>query len=141
MTVHMTDGTLFKRETSPGSGTFVTIAQVMNIVPPKKVRKRADVYIHDQNTPVSKVGAYEAMECSIELAYDMDASAHQQFETDADAKTAINYKIVFPNVGESEWAFSGTIVSMEPGDAPAEGTDPQTNTITFALAAAYTVTW
>lgn len=141
MTVHMTDGTLFKREATPGGGTFTTIAQVMNIVFPKKVRKTAQVYIHDQNTPVTKTGAYEAMECSIELAFDSDSAAHQAFDTDIDAKSSLNYQIVLPNAGATVWALTGVITAMEMGDAGAEGTDPQSCTIKIALAAAPSITW
>lgn len=139
--INMTDGTLFKRETTPGGGTFTTIAQVINITLPKKTRKTAEVFIHDQSTPVVKTGAYEAMECSIELAFDMDSAAHQAFETAIDAKSSLNYQILFPNSGGATFSFEAVIKSLEYGDANAEGTDPQTATITFALAAAPTIAW
>ncbi len=141
MSINMTDGTLFKRETTPGGGTYTTIAQVMNITFPKKTRKTAEVFIHDQSTPVVKTGAYEAMECSIEVAFDMDAAAHQAFETAVDAKSTLKYQILFPNTGATTITFDAVIKSLEYGDASAEGTDPQTATIVFALAAAATIAW
>lgn len=141
MAVNMTDGTLFKRETTPGGGTYTTIAQVMNITFPKYTRKTAEVYIHDQSAPVVKTGAYEAMEAVIELAFDGDAAAHQAFLTDIGAKSALNYKIIMPNTGAAEFAFNAIISGLEWGDASAEGTDPQSATVTFALTAAPTVTW
>lgn len=141
MAINMTDGTLFKRETTPGSGTYTTIAQVINITPPKKTRKTAEVYIHDQTAPVIKTGAYEAMECTIELAFDMDSVAHQAFETAIDAKTSLKYQILFTNTGATTLTFDAIIKSLEYGDANAEGTDPQTASVTFALAAAPTIAW
>jgi Lambda phage tail tube protein, TTP len=141
MSINMTDGTLFKRETTPGGGTYTTIAQVMNITLPKKTRKTAEVFIHDQSAPVVKTGAFEAMECTIELAFDMDSVAHQAFETAIDAKTELRYQILFPNTGGATFTFDAVIKSLEYGDASAEGTDPQTATLTFALAAAATIAW
>jgi hypothetical protein len=141
MAINMTDGTLFKRENTPSGGVYSTIAQVMNITFPKLSRKTAEVYIHDQSAPVVKTGAYEAMEAVIELAFDGDAAAHQAFKTDIDAKSALNYKIIMPNTGAAEFAFSAVIKDLEWGDAGAEGTDAQTATVTFALAAAPTITW
>lgn len=141
MTINMTDGTFFQRENSPGGGTYTTIAQVMNITPPKKVRKTAEVYIHDQSAPVVKTGAYEAMEAVIELAVDFDSSGHQQLFSDQDAKTSRSYQIVFPNTGAAQWRFDAIIKGIETGDATAEGTDPQKVTVTFALAAAPAITW
>ena len=141
MSVNMTDGTLFKRETTPGGGSYTTIAQVMNITFPKKTRKTAEVYIHDQSAPVVKTGAYEAMEAVIELAFDADSAAHQAFNTDIDAKSALNYQILMPNTGGALFTFSAVISGLEWGDAGAEGTDPQSATVTFALAAAPTITW
>lgn len=141
MTINTTDLTLFQRETSPGSGTFVTIAQVMNIKPPTKTRKKLEVYVHDQSTPVTTYGAYEAMSCEIELAFDNGLSAHQQFYTDQDAKTERNYRIVYPDAGARTDQFAATIEGIAPGDQTAEGADPQSATITFGLAAAATITW
>lgn len=141
MTINMTDGTLFQRETSAGSGVYTTISQCMNITPPKKVRKTADVYIHDQSAPVVKTGAYEAMETVISLAADFDSATHQALFADQDAKTSRSYQIVFPNAGLAQWRFDAIISGIEPGDASAEGTDPQTVDVTFKLAASPTITW
>lgn len=140
MTINTTDLTLFQRENTPGGGVYSTIAQVINIKPPAKKRKKLEQPIHDQSAPVVKYGQYEAMSCEIELAYDNGAVAHQQFHTDIDAKTARNYKIIFPDAGAAEWVFSATIESLEPGDQTAEG-EVQKATITFGLAAAPTITW
>lgn len=139
--INMTDGTLFQREVTPGGGTYVTIAQVMNIKPPSRTRKKADVYIHDQSAPVVKYGAYEAMSVEIELAFDNGAAAHQQFYSDQDAKTSRSYQIVYPDAGGRQDRFDALIEGIEPGDQTAEGTDPQSATITFGLAASATITW
>ncbi len=141
MAVNMTAGTLFKRETTPGGGSYTTIAQVTNITFPKFTRKTAEVYIHDQSAPVVKTGAYEAMEAVVELAFDADSAAHQAFLTDVNAKSALNYQIVMPNTGAAVFAFNAVITGLEWGDAGAEGTDAQTATVTMSLAAAPTVTW
>jgi len=140
--INMTDGTLFQRETTPGSGTFTTIAQVMNIKPPTRTRKKAEVFIHDQTTgPVVKYGNEEAMTTEIELAFDNGSVAHQQFYTDYAAKSALNYKIVYPDSGARADTLTATIESIAPGDQNAEGTDPQTVTVTFGLSAAPSITW
>lgn len=140
MTIAMTDGTLFKRETST-PGTYATIAQVINIKPAARTRKKAEVYIHDQSAPVVKYGAEEAQTVEIELAFDNTSTAHQQFFTDYANKTSVNYKIVYPDSGAREDAFAATIESITQGDQTAEGQDPQTATIVFGLSAAPTTTW
>lgn len=141
MTIAMTDGTLFQRENTPGGGVYTTIAQVMNIKPPTYTRKKAEVYTHDSATPTVKYGAREAMSCEIELAFDNTASAHQLFHTDEAAKSVINYKIIYPDTGARADVFAATIESIAPGDQNAEGTDPQTATITFGLSGAPSITW
>jgi hypothetical protein len=142
MAVFMSDGTLIQRETTPGGGTYTTIPQATNITPPKWVRKTADVYIHDQNAPVVKTGAYEAMEVSFQLAWDPGNSAyHQVLFSDADAKTERSYQIVFPDTGTAQFRFNAIVSAIEPGEASAEGTEPLTLTVTLKLSAAPTITW
>lgn len=140
MTINTTDLTLFQRENTPGGGVYTTIAQVINVVPPAKKRKKLEQAIHDQSTPVTKYGSYEAMSCEIELAFDNGLAAHQQLYSDQDAKTSRSYKIIFPDSGAREDKFDATIESIEPGDQDAEG-KVQTAKITFGLAAAPTITW
>ena len=90
---------------------------------------------------LAQMKAQGSQKVDIELAFDNGLSAHQQFYSDQDAKTARNYKIVYTDSGAREDAFSATIESIEPGDQSAEGTDAQSATITFGLAAAATITW
>jgi hypothetical protein len=140
MTINTTDLTLFQRETSPGSGSYTTIAQVIDIKPPEKKRKKLEQPIHDQSTPVVKYGGYESMMCEIELAFDNGLAAHQQLYTDQDAKTERSYKIVYPDAGTREDKFSATIESIAPGSQNAEG-ETQKATIVFGLSAAPVITW
>jgi hypothetical protein len=141
MTINTTDLTLFQRENTPGGGVYTTIPQVIRVKPPERTRKKVEVYTMDQSAPNVKYGAEEALTCEVELAFDNDASAHQQFYSDYVAKTVRNYKIIYPNTGAREDVFSATIEGIVPGEQTAEGTEAQTVTVTLGLSAAPTTTW
>ena len=140
MTVYMSDGALLQRETTPGSAVYVTIPQCMTMTPPKRVRKRTEVYIHDQSAPVVKTGAYEAQEVPFELAWDPGNIYHQDIYADSEAKTVRNYKLIYPDSGQATESFSAQ-VDFELGELDAEGTSPMTLSGTLILQAASAITW
>lgn len=138
MTINTTDLTLFQRETAPGAGTYVTIAQVIKIKPGDRKRKKLETYIHDQSAPKVNYGAEEAISAEIELAYDDDQVPHQQFLTDYEATASVKYRIVSKS-GRTR-TFTAIIESISEGDYTAEG-EVQTATIVFGMAAAPVNTW
>lgn len=140
MTVYMSNGALLQREVTPGGGTYATIPQCMSVTPPKRTRKQAEVYIHDQAAPVVNVGAYEAQTVEFELAWDPGNSYHQDLFADSAAKTARNYRLVYPDSGAATESFSA-MVNFEIGELDAEGTNPMTLSGTLVLQAGSTVTW
>lgn len=140
MTINTTDLTLFQRETSPGSGTYVTIAQVIDIEPAERKRKKIEQPTMDSSVPYTKYGSYEAQMVSVDLAFDNDLSSHQQFYTDQDSKALISYRIVYPNPGARTDTFSATIEGIKPGKQSAEG-ETQKATITLGISGTPTIVW
>lgn len=121
MTVNTTDGSLIQRETTPGSGTFSTILQATNITPPKIVRKKVQVSIHDQDSPVTKRGGLEPQECSFSLAFDPSDAMHLALRADARDKTERLYQIILPDSGAYQMRFTAGVDSFEFQNLDAEG--------------------
>ena len=140
MTINTTDLTLFQRETSPGSGTYVTIAQVIDIEPATRKRKKVVQSTMDSATPYTKFGSYEEQMVSVDLAFDNDLSSHQTFYTDQDSKALISYRIVYPNPGARMDTFSATIEEIKPGKQTAEG-ETQKASITFGISGTVSIVW
>lgn len=140
MTINTTDLTLFQRETSPGSGTYVTIAQVIDIDPPERKRKKVVQPTMDSSVPYTKYGAYEDQQVVIDLAFDNDMASHQQFHTDQDSKALISYRIVWPNPGARMDTFSATIESIKESKLTAEG-DVQKSSITLGISGTVSKVW
>ena len=140
MTINTTDLTLFQRETSPGSGTYVTIGQVIDITPPERKRKKLEQPTMDSSSPQIKYGSYESQSVEVELAFDNDLSSHQQFYTDQDNKTLISYRIVYPNPGARMDTFSATIEAIKPGTQSAEG-EVQKATLTLGISGTVVIVW
>lgn len=138
--VYMSDGALMQRETTPGGGTYTTIPAATTITPPKRVRKTADVYTHDQGT-ITKTGGREPMECVFTVAWDPANTMHQDLFTDEAAKTERNYQLVLPDTGAATQAFAAIVSSIEPSELSAEGTDALQLTVTLKLNGADTWTW
>lgn len=141
MTAYTTDGALLQRETTPGSGVFVTIPQVMTFKPPKRTRKTVDVAIHDQDTPISLTGGREAQEVTATVAWDPGNTYHQDLFADEDAKTSRNYKIVLPDTGAAVAAFAASIQDLDPGELSAEGTEALQISFVLKLSAVESWTW
>lgn len=139
MSVYTTDGSLLKREVTPGGGTYATIPQVMSIKFPAHERKTQDVYIHDQSAPVVKTGGLEAQECSFDLAWDPADSYHQALWTDFTAKTSRNYRVVLPDSGSWQADFAALVSKIELDDLDAEG-NPLKLSVTLKLSAEPTIT-
>lgn len=139
MTIRFTDGAAFQRENTPGGGVFTTIAQAMNIKPPAKTRKESTVYTHDSPDPETVYGGNEPMKYELELAFDDTAAGHKQLHTDYDAKSDINYRVLWPSGRQED--FSAKIGSIQDGELNAEGTEPQTATVVFGLTSERAITW
>ena len=137
---YMSDGALIQRENTPGGGVFTTIPAATTITPPKRVRKTADVFTHDQGT-ITKTGGREPMECVFTVAWDPANATHQALFTDEDAKTERNYKLILPDTGAATQSFAATVSSIEPGELGAEGTDALQLTVTLKLRGADTWGW
>lgn len=140
MTINTTDLTLFQRETTPGSGTYVTIAQVIDIEPAERKRKKVEQPTMDSQSPYTKYGSYEAQSVMVDLAFDNDLTAHQQFYADQDNKVVISYRIVYPNTGARTDTFSATIEGIKPSKQSAEG-EVQKASITFGISGTVAIVW
>lgn len=140
MTVFTTDGTLIQREVTPGGGTYATIVQCSNIVPPEWKRKSVEVSIHDQVAPVKKYGGGEGMESSFDLAWDPGNAYHQQLFADYTAKTSRSYQIIVPDTGTAQFRFDAVIGGLKADDFDAEGKILKL-TVTLSLAVEPAITW
>jgi hypothetical protein len=137
--IFMSDGTLLKASTMASPEVYNTIPNVMNITPPSRTRKTTDVYVHDQSVPITKTGAYEPMEVTFELAWDPANTYHSQLDSDQEAKTVRNYKIILPTSPTKTMSFSATVSQMQGVQADAEGTEPLKLACTLKLSGNYTI--
>lgn len=103
------------------SGSFATIAEVISIAGPGKSAKKIDVSNMDSPGAVEEfiLGLISPGEVQLTLNYLPAASTHKQINSDFDARTKRNFKIIFPDTGASVWSFSGYYTKVEP-DAPVE---------------------
>lgn len=104
-------GTLLKRETSFGSTVFVTVAEVKSISGPSLKGDVIDVTTHSS----AASGAWREKISSLldpgELSFALNmvpaSAGFKSLLTDFTSRTKTNYKIVFPDVGLTEWAVTG----------------------------------
>ena len=104
-------GTLLKRETSFGSGTFVTVAEVKSMSGPTMKGDVIDVTTHSS----AASGAWREKIASLldpgEVSFSINlvpaSAGHKALLTDFTGRVKTNYKFVFPDPGLTEWAFTG----------------------------------
>lgn len=109
-------GTLLKRETSPGSGTFSTIAEVRSMSGPSMKISELDVTTHSS----AASGAYREFrpslidpgEYSFTINFIPASVGHKAMLADFTTRTLANYKTVYPDVGLTEHTFSNAYISQ-----------------------------
>lgn len=109
-------GTLLKRETSFGSGTFVTVAEVKSIDGPGMKASQIDVTTHSS----AASGAWKEMIVSLldpgDVKFSINlipgSAGHKSLISDFTGRTKTNYQLVFPDGGSTTWAFTGYCIDF-----------------------------
>jgi predicted secreted protein len=107
-------GTLFQVETTPGGGTYVTIAE-LTAINPALSSDELDVTNHDSASRYREfIQGLKSGEFSIEGNYLPGNSTHDTTTntgllSNFDAGTVKNWKIIFPDSGSTTWTFAGIV--------------------------------
>ena len=118
-------GTLLKRETSFGSGTFVTVAEVKSMTGPGMSVDVLDVTTHSS----AASGAWREKRPSLidpgEISFPINlvpaSAGHKALLSDFTTRALVNYKIVFPDPGLTEWTFNNCFMTQFNAKAETEG--------------------
>jgi len=128
-------GVLLKRgDGATPTETFATIAEVKSISGPSMSTDVLDVTTH--SSAVSGAGREKIAslidwgEISFDLNFIPTNSQHKQLLADLQARGKHNWKLVFPDVGATEWAFEGIVTSFE-NDMPVDDVLGASITITI----------
>lgn len=99
-----------------GVEVFTTIAQVRDIGGPSLSMDTLDVTTHDSADAWREFvgGLKDGGEVSMELVYDPDSVTQTALRVDLDSRVRRNFKLVFPDLTSTEWAFTATITQFEP---------------------------
>jgi predicted secreted protein len=104
-------GTLLKRETAFGSGTFVTVAEVKSMDGPGLKADTIDVTTHSS----AAAGAWRETIASLldpgDVKFSLNlipaSAGHKNLLSDFTGRVKTNYQFVFPDGGSTVWAFTG----------------------------------
>ena len=107
--------TLFKREDTPSSGTYTTVAGVTNIAKGGESLEPID------DTDMENVDAYRTFigglldggEVSVDLWFKPGGAQQLNLRSDMQARIPVNYRIQFPTAINREWQFSALVISFE----------------------------
>lgn len=138
MAGYQSNGFIFSVE-SITPGTFTTVTQVMSCTPLAYERNTAEVYTTDAATPTVLFSTIAAQEFSVTLLWDPAIATHEAFRTDFLAKTARNYRIVYPDTGAYQVQVNAVPTNIEYSELTGEGSEI-TMTVTFKGTAAPTIT-
>ena len=108
-------GTLLKRETSPGSGVFTTLAEVKSMSGPSMSISVLDVTTHSS----AASGAYmekrpsliDPGDYSFTINFIPASAGHKAMLADFTTRSLANYKTVYPDPGLTEHTFSNAFIS------------------------------
>lgn len=109
-------GTLLKRETTPGSGTYATVAEVKSMSGPSMKGDIIDVTTHSS----AAAGAWREKISSLldpgDITFAINLvpglAGHKSLIADFTGRVKTKFKFVFPDVGLTEWLFEGYITSF-----------------------------
>lgn len=108
-------GTLLKRETSPGSGTYTTIGGLKSVPFPRLSTDVQDSTDHEAasgfRTRVPTLNSLDPF--TVEVFYDSSDATQDQMVQDQIAHTVRNYKIIGVDAGDDDWAFAAYVTGFE----------------------------
>jgi len=106
---------------------YTTIAELRNVSGPSISADALDVTVHNTATPWRKFisGLLDGGEVSLDINFVPTNATHTAATAGGLVKTMtdrseLNYKIVFPDTGTTEWIFPGIITAFEPSSDPAD---------------------
>lgn len=107
-------GTLLKRD--DGTGVFTTVAEVKSMDGPQMEADIIDVTTHSS----AALGAWREKIASLlnpgEVGFSINlipaSSGHKALLADFVGRTKRNFKFVFPDIGLTEWVFSGVFTKF-----------------------------
>lgn len=110
-------GTQFQRGDGAEPEVFTTIANSTNISGPGLSRETIDVTAHDSPDGWMEFlgGLKDPGEVSVDINY--DPADHDTLVADFEDDDPRNYRIVFPDTGQTTWSFPGIMTGFEP-EAP-----------------------
>jgi len=135
---YASNGFIFQKETGT-PGTYAVVAQCMSVTPVKTERNKKEVYTADSQDPVVLLTTRAAKQVEATFLFDPANVDHQQFKTDIDAKTARNYRIIYPDPGAYQVQVNASPIMYEPSELDGEGSEI-TLKVSFCLHSAETVT-
>lgn len=118
-------GTLLKIGDGGGTEVFTTIAEVKDISGPSLKLDTEEVTSHSSTAGWREyIGTLlDAGEVTFTVNFIVTGATHSQTSgllKDLKNKTLRNFQLVFPNVGNTTWAFSAYVTGFEPS-MPVEG--------------------
>ncbi|MFE6223331.1 phage tail tube protein [Streptomyces sp. NPDC057854] len=125
-------GTQFLRgDGATPTEVFSALANVNNIAAPSLTRSVIDVTAHDSpDAWMESVGGLkDGGEVTIDLNY--DPAAHDSLVADLSDENPRNYRIVFPDPGNTAWTFPGILTAFQ-ATAPID--DKLTASLTYKVA-------
>ncbi len=110
-------GTILRRETSIGSGTFTNLAGIVDLQFPEIAAEMAD------STAMDSSGGYREQvptllmlnDFTVTLHYDSAEATHEQLTADCVARQVRLYQVVGTDTGLVNWAFSAYVSRVAPG--------------------------
>lgn len=118
-------GTLLKRETSYGSGTYVTVAEVKSMSGPSMKADVLDVTTHSSAASGAwrekRPSLLDAGEVSFPINLVPASAGHKSLISDFTTRALVNYKITFPDPGLTEWLFPNCFTTQFNAKAEVDG--------------------
>lgn len=118
-------GTLLKIGDGGDPENFTTIANVYDIRGPELELRTAEVTSHSSTGGWAEyVGTIlDGGQVTFDIGYDPADSTHDATTgliNDMENRTSRNFKVVFPDTGNTEWSFTALVTGFAP-DAPVDG--------------------
>ncbi len=135
MASNATQGTLLQLSIS---AVFTTIAQRVRVKPNEVKREKIETTDLDSTWESSIAGIPRAGELEMEINYDAGAATHAALWASFGTGTVEAWKLILADSGTATFAFSGWIMSFQPGEATVDGL--QKATLKIQVTGAVTLT-
>ena len=138
MAGYQSNGFQFQAETVT-PGTYAAVTQCMSCTPLAYERNTAEVFTTDAAYPTVLFSTISAQEVQATFLWDPAIATHEAFRTDFLAKTAKNYRVIYPDTGAYQVQFNAVVTNIEYSELTGEGAEI-TMTVTLKVTALPTIT-